>query len=68
MKNKLGHKAKPQIVVKDGKEAVVVNAHGDNNKLSEPKTDLFEFFQKSPLAKVELEITRNKDFPKGIDL
>ena len=58
----------PQIVTKHGKEAVVVIAFEDYKKLSKPKTDLYKFFQKSPLAKVELEIVRNKDFSRGIDL
>ena len=58
----------PQIVTKHGKEAVVVLAFEDYKKLSKPKTDLFKFFQKSPLAEVELEIGRNKDIPREIDL
>ncbi len=58
----------PQIVTKHGKEAVVVLAFEDYKKLSKPKTDLFKFFQKSPFAEVELEIGRNKDIPREIDL
>lgn len=58
----------PQIVTKYGKEAVVVMAYEDYKKLSQPKTDLYEFFQTSPLSKIELEIERNKDIPRGIDL
>lgn len=60
MNNKMSDKEKTQIVARHCKEAVDP-AHKDYTKLSKPKTDLCEFFQKSPLAKVKLEIERNKD-------
>jgi len=53
----------PQIVTKHGKEAVVVMAIDDYKKLSKPKTDLYRFFQNSPLANSDHKIERNKDIP-----
>jgi len=58
----------PQIVTKHGKEAVVVLSFEEYKKLLKPKNDLPKFFQKSPLAKLDLEIDRNKDLPREIDL
>ena len=73
-KNKFSHlvnraqKDGPQIVTKHGKEAVVVMAIDDYKRLSKPKNDLRRFFQKSPLAKIDLQIERKKDIPRKIDL
>lgn len=63
MKSEMSDKEKPQIVARHCKEDINP-AHKDDTKLSEPKTDLCEFFQTSPLAKVKLEINRNKDFSR----
>jgi len=58
----------PQIVTKHGKKAVVVLAFDEFEKLSKPKTDLCRFLQKSPLAKEDLKLSRNKDISRKIDL
>ena len=58
----------PQIVTKHGKKAIVILAFDDFNKLSKPKIDLFTFFKKSPLAKYDLKIDRNKDLPREVNL
>ena len=73
-KNKFSHLVKsaqkdgPQIVTKHGKKAIVILAFEDFKKLSKPKIDLFSFLQKSPLAKLDLKIDRNKDLPREINL
>lgn len=46
----------PQMVTKNGKECVVVLSAEDYQKLEEPITSLVEFFQKSPLSKIEIDM------------
>ena len=58
----------PQVVTKHGKDAVVVLSIDEYKKLIKPKTSLLKFFQNSPLAKINLDIKRNKDLPQDIEL
>jgi prevent-host-death family protein len=58
----------PQIVTKHGKDAVVVLSIDEYKKLIKPKTNLLKFFQNSPLSKINLDIKRNKDLPRDIEL
>ncbi|MFQ5652777.1 MAG: type II toxin-antitoxin system Phd/YefM family antitoxin [bacterium] len=58
----------PQIITKHGKEAAVVLSFEDYRKLSKPETDLLKFLQTSPLANIELDIERAKQFPRDIEL
>jgi len=58
----------PQIVTKHGRKAVVVLSFDQYEKIVRPKTDIVTFFRKSPLAGIDLKITRNKDFPRDIEL
>jgi prevent-host-death family protein len=58
----------PQIVTKHGKDAVVVLSIDEYNKLIQPETSLVQFFQASPLAKEELNLTRSKETPRDIEL
>jgi len=58
----------PQIVTKNGKVAVVVLSIEEYKKLIKPKTNLVNFFQSSPLAKEDLDLTRSKEIPRDIEL
>ncbi|MBT9439478.1 MAG: type II toxin-antitoxin system prevent-host-death family antitoxin [Desulfobacterales bacterium] len=58
----------PQVVTKHGKDAVVVLSIDEYKKLIKPKTSLLKFFQNSPLSKIKLDIKRNKDLPRDIEL
>jgi len=58
----------PQVVTKHGKEAVVVLSADDFRKLTRPKTSLRQFLQKSPLAGIELDISRDKKSPRDVSL
>jgi len=58
----------PQVVTKHGKDAVVVLSMEEYKKLIKPKTSLIQFFQRSPLAKEDLDLTRSKEIPRDIDL
>src|SRR5690625_7189488 len=46
----------PQTVTKHGKDSVVVLSAEDYRKLEQPKTSLVEFFQDSPLSKIEIDL------------
>lgn len=50
----------PQTVTKHGKDSVVVLSVEDYRELEQPKTSLVQFFQKSPLSKVEVALERDK--------
>jgi antitoxin Phd len=58
----------PQVVTKNGKDTVVVLSIDEYKKLIKPKTNLVNFFQSSPLAKEDLDLTRNKEIPRDIEL
>jgi len=58
----------PQVVTKHGREAVVVLSIEEYKKLIKPQKSLVEFFQNSPLASVELNLTRTKELPRDIEL
>ncbi len=58
----------PQIVTKHGNEAVVVLSIEQYNKMVEPKIDLLTFLNSSPLKGLELEIDRQKDAPRDVEL
>jgi antitoxin Phd len=58
----------PQIVTKHGKESVVVLSMDAYKKLIKRKTSLAKFFQNSPLAKNDLDLTRTKEIPRNIEL
>ncbi|RZB31873.1 MAG: hypothetical protein SRB1_01492 [Desulfobacteraceae bacterium Eth-SRB1] len=58
----------PQVVTRHGKDAVVVLSIDEYKKLIKPKTNLLKFFQNFPLSKINLDIKRNKDLPRDIEL
>lgn len=58
----------PQIVTKRGIETVVIMSVEEYRRLTRPKTDLVEFFQNSPLKGIELDLDRNKDLSREVDL
>ncbi len=58
----------PQFVTKHGKNAVVVLSFEDFKKITKPKIDLVSFFRRSPLTESELDISRNKDMPRELEL
>lgn len=61
----------PQWVTRNGKEAVVVLATEEFERLTRRKKQtgsLVEFFANSPLAGLELNLDREPDFGRPIDL
>lgn len=61
-------KNQPQFVTKHGNNAVVVLSFEDYKKMIKPKTTLVSFFQSSPLTEIDLDLSRNKDLPRDIEL
>lgn len=58
----------PQIVTKHGNNAVVVLAFDDYQKMIEPKQNLIAFFENSPFLDEDLDLTRNSDRPRDIEI
>ena len=55
-------------MTKHGHHAVVVLSFEDYKKITKSKTDLVTFLRNSPLMGEELDVSRNKDLPRDIDL
>ena len=58
----------PQVITLRGRDAVVVVSANEFGKLSRPRGSLVDFFRKSPLAGVELDLDRSTDTGRLIDL
>lgn len=58
----------PQTITLRGKPAAVVISVEEFEKLTRPPAPLSEFFRKSPLTGVELDLERSKDLPREVDL
>jgi len=61
-------KAGPQIVTLRGRKTVVILSVEEYRRLVRPKTGLVEFLRSSPLADVELDLERDQDTGREIDL
>ncbi len=63
---------KPQRVTRAGKDAVVVIAAEEYERLTRPRVGLVEFLQASPLAEAlaagHLDLTRPADSARDVDL
>ncbi len=62
------HHNGPQIITVRGKETAVVLSIEEYDKLTRREDSLLEFFQKSPLRGVDLDIVRNQDPGRDIEL
>lgn len=59
----------PQVITLRGDDAVVVVAAEDYRKLARrPKGTLIEFFRKSPLAGITLDLSRSRDTGRPVNL
>lgn len=58
----------PQTVTKRGVKTVVVLSFDEYQKLTAPKTDLVDYFKSSPLHGVDLDLERDKDLPREVEL
>jgi prevent-host-death family protein len=64
----LAHGKNAQVITVRGKPTAVVIAYDTYRQLSRPEQSLAEFFQQSPLADVELDLSRSKDTGRDVDL
>ena len=58
----------PQVITLHGADAAVVVSAKDFVRLSQRKGKLVEFFRKSPLLGVDLDLARRRDTGRKIDL
>ena len=58
----------PQTITVQGKEAAVVLSAEDYQRLTEKKNSLVSFFQSSPWAEVEIDLTRSRETGRDIEL
>ena len=58
----------PQMITLHGRDAVVVVSANEYGKLSRPRGNLVDFFRKSPLVGVELDLVRSRDTGRRIEL
>ncbi|UZR30609.1 type II toxin-antitoxin system Phd/YefM family antitoxin [Methylococcus mesophilus] len=73
-KNKLSEviqaaqKSGPQAITVRGRETAVILSAEDYRRLTMKSGSLVSFFQASPWAEVELDLTRSKDVGRDIEL
>lgn len=58
----------PQVITRRGVETAVVLSMKDYQKLVQPKTSLSLFFKNSPLSEVPLELERDQDLGREIEI
>jgi prevent-host-death family protein len=69
-KNKLSEvitlalKQGPQLITKHGEKTAVVISYIEYEKMRKSQGKLSEFFSTSPLAGIQLDLTRNKSLPR----
>ena len=57
----------PQVVTRRGIETVVIMSVKEYQELIKPKNNIVDFFRKSPLKGIDLDLKRMKDFPREVD-
>jgi len=57
-----------QTITKNGHEVAVILSMEDFEKLKKPKNTLLEFFQEAPYPDVDLDIERDDDLGREINL
>lgn len=58
----------PQVITLHGTDAAVVVSAKEYGRLLRPRGKLVDFFRKSPLAGVELNLARGRDTGRKIEL
>ncbi len=58
----------PQVVTKRGVDTVVILSVKEYQNLTRPKSSLVDFFRKSPLKGAGLDLERNKDLAREVEL
>jgi len=58
----------PQLITRRGVETAVVLSVDEYRRLRRPESNLVEFFRSSPLAELELDLERDPDSGREIEL
>jgi prevent-host-death family protein len=58
----------PQVVTRRGEKVVVIVSNDDYKKLLKSQSGLLEFFRQSPLVGIELDLERDRSFPRKTQL
>lgn len=58
----------PQSISVRGEPTVVVLSEKDYRALTVPSVSIVDFFRKSPLMNIKLDLSRDKSLPREIDL
>jgi prevent-host-death family protein len=58
----------PQLITRRGIKTVVIMSVEDYQQLTKPKMDIVDFLSKSPLKGIEIDLSRDKDIGREIDL
>lgn len=58
----------PQVVTRRGEEVVVIVSKTEYRKLLKSQSNLLEFFRQSPLVGFELDLERDRSFPRDTQL
>jgi len=58
----------PQTITLRGKPTAVVISVEEFRDLTSPRTSLASFFRQSPLIGLDLDLERNQDLPRELDL
>ncbi|MFC1617099.1 type II toxin-antitoxin system Phd/YefM family antitoxin [Candidatus Margulisiibacteriota bacterium] len=58
----------PQAITRRGQNTVIVISFEDYSKLIKPRENIVDFFDKSPLKGLELDLSRSQELPRDINL
>ena len=58
----------PQVVTRRGVKTVIIMSLKEYLKLTKRKTNLVEFLRESPLKGIELDLERDKNLARDVDL
>lgn len=58
----------PQVVTRRGEEVVVILSREEYGRLKKSQPGLLEFFRQSPLVGVELDLERDRTYPRDVEL
>ena len=58
----------PQVITRRGVETAIVLSIRDYRRLSKPKQSLVDFLRTSPLAEVQLDLERDPDPGRDVEL
>jgi antitoxin Phd len=58
----------PQYVTRHGEQVAVILATREYQRLQKAKPTLSEFFRRSPLVGIDLDLEQDQSYPRDVDL